>query len=169
VSAAVLYPFAQSSTVGNDAIWCARVAIGFAACCARGARDYQPAAEVLPVGEALPPRPRQVNRLLEKLGRAKCPIIGAGRGVIGAERKRKWRSWPSGRARCRLGPIIVLLGRNAAAEIQARHSPATPLSNTATDAFPRRPRFQSTNSFSGLKMPERGTLDEVTPHQMKPR
>lgn len=49
---------------------------------ARGARDYQPAAEVLPVGEALPPRPRQVNRLLEKLGRAKCPIIGAGRGVI---------------------------------------------------------------------------------------
>jgi hypothetical protein len=39
---------------------------------ARGARDYQPAAEVLPVGEALPPRPRQVNRLLEKLGRAKC-------------------------------------------------------------------------------------------------
>jgi thiamine pyrophosphate-dependent acetolactate synthase large subunit-like protein len=48
---------------------------------ARGARDYQPAAEVLPVGEALPPRPRQVNRLLEKLGRAKCPIIGAGRGV----------------------------------------------------------------------------------------
>jgi hypothetical protein len=28
---------------------------------ARGARDYQPAAEVLPVGEALPPRPRQVN------------------------------------------------------------------------------------------------------------
>jgi len=46
---------------------------------ARGARDYQPAAEVLPVGEALPPRPRQVNRLLEKLGRAKCPIIGAAR------------------------------------------------------------------------------------------
>jgi thiamine pyrophosphate-dependent acetolactate synthase large subunit-like protein len=71
---------------------------------ARGARDYQPAAEVLPVGEALPPRPRQVNRLLEKLGRAKCPIIGAGRGVIGAERKRKWRSWPSGRARCSRPP-----------------------------------------------------------------
>jgi hypothetical protein len=47
---------------------------------ARGARDYQPAAEVLPVGEALPPRPRQVNRLLEKLGRAKCPIIGASLG-----------------------------------------------------------------------------------------
>ena len=64
----------------------------FPACCARGARDYQPAAEVLPVGEALPPRPRQVNRLLEKLGRAKCPIIGAGRGVIGAfdTYGRKW-------------------------------------------------------------------------------
>jgi thiamine pyrophosphate-dependent acetolactate synthase large subunit-like protein len=46
--------------------------------------DYQPAAEVLPVGEALPPHPRQIDRLLEKLGRAKCPIIVAGRGVIGA-------------------------------------------------------------------------------------
>jgi hypothetical protein len=122
VSAAVLYPFAQSSTVGNDAIWCARVAIGFAACCARGARDYQPAAEVLPVGEALPPRPRQVNRLLEKLGRAKCPIIGAGRGVIGAERKRKWRSWPSGRARCSRPPCPLADTRVRPPSFQAAKS-----------------------------------------------
>jgi hypothetical protein len=89
---------------------------------ARGARDYQPAAEVLPVGEALPPRPRQVNRLLEKLGRAKCPIIGAGRGVIGAERKRKWRSWPSGRARCSRPPCPLADTRVRPPSFQAAKS-----------------------------------------------
>jgi acetolactate synthase-1/2/3 large subunit len=44
--------------------------------------DYQPSSTVLPSTAPTQPDPRQVAQLVEKLGRAKCPIILAGRGVI---------------------------------------------------------------------------------------
>jgi thiamine pyrophosphate-dependent acetolactate synthase large subunit-like protein len=46
--------------------------------------DYQPSSTVLPSTAPTPPDPRQVAQLAEKLGRAKCPIILAGRGVMSA-------------------------------------------------------------------------------------
>jgi thiamine pyrophosphate-dependent acetolactate synthase large subunit-like protein len=46
--------------------------------------DYQPSSTVLPSTAPTPPDPRQVAQLVEKLGRAKCPIILAGRGVMRA-------------------------------------------------------------------------------------
>jgi acetolactate synthase I/II/III large subunit len=44
--------------------------------------DYQPSSAILPRPAPLPPHPRQVDELAEKLARAKCPIILAGRGVL---------------------------------------------------------------------------------------
>jgi acetolactate synthase I/II/III large subunit len=44
--------------------------------------DYQPSSSVLPHTEPLPPSAHQIEELAEKLARAKCPIILAGRGVL---------------------------------------------------------------------------------------
>ena len=44
--------------------------------------DYQPSSTVLPRVEPMPPSPRQVDELADKLTRARCPIILAGRGVM---------------------------------------------------------------------------------------
>ncbi|MFL4968787.1 MAG: thiamine pyrophosphate-binding protein [Xanthobacteraceae bacterium] len=51
--------------------------------------DYQPSSTVLPHVEPMPPSPRQVDALVEKLARARCPIVLAGRGVMrsGAEKE----------------------------------------------------------------------------------
>ncbi len=43
---------------------------------------YQPSSTVMPHVEPLPPHPRQIEQLVEKLSRAKCPIVLAGRGVL---------------------------------------------------------------------------------------
>jgi thiamine pyrophosphate-dependent acetolactate synthase large subunit-like protein len=43
---------------------------------------YQPSTAVMPRIEPLPPHPHQVEQLVEKLTRAKCPIVLAGRGVL---------------------------------------------------------------------------------------
>ena len=43
---------------------------------------YQPSSAVLPRVEPTPPHPRQIDELVDKLLRAKCPIILAGRGVL---------------------------------------------------------------------------------------
>ena len=44
--------------------------------------DYQPSSAIMPRTEPAPPNPHQVEQLAEKLARAKCPIILAGRGVM---------------------------------------------------------------------------------------
>ncbi len=44
--------------------------------------EYQPSSTVLPQTEPMPPNPRQIEQLVEKLAGAKCPIIVAGRGVM---------------------------------------------------------------------------------------
>jgi len=44
--------------------------------------DYQPSSTVLPRVEPMPPSPRQVDELADKLTRARCPIVLAGRGVM---------------------------------------------------------------------------------------
>ena len=44
--------------------------------------EYQPSSTVLPRIEPMPPNPRQIDELVEKLAGAKCPIIVAGRGVM---------------------------------------------------------------------------------------
>ena len=44
--------------------------------------DYQPSSTVLPRVEPMPPSPHQVDELVEKLTRARCPIVLAGRGVM---------------------------------------------------------------------------------------
>jgi acetolactate synthase-1/2/3 large subunit len=46
--------------------------------------EYQPSSTVLPATEPVPPDPRQIERLVDKLAAAKCPIILAGRGVLRA-------------------------------------------------------------------------------------
>src|SRR5262249_42988306 len=46
--------------------------------------EYQPSSSVLPATEPLPPNPRQIDRLVEKLARAICPVVLAGRGVMRA-------------------------------------------------------------------------------------
>ena len=46
--------------------------------------EYQPSSSVLPATEPLPPNPRQIEQLVEKLARAKCPVVLAGRGVMRA-------------------------------------------------------------------------------------
>ena len=43
---------------------------------------YQPSSEVMPRVEPAPPHPHQIDALVEKLVRAKCPIVLAGRGVL---------------------------------------------------------------------------------------
>jgi acetolactate synthase I/II/III large subunit len=43
---------------------------------------YQPSAAVLPHSEPMPPVPHQIDQLVERLARATCPIILAGRGVM---------------------------------------------------------------------------------------
>ena len=43
---------------------------------------YQPSSAVLPRVEPTPPHPRQIDELVDKLLRAKCPIVLAGRGVL---------------------------------------------------------------------------------------
>jgi len=43
---------------------------------------YQPSSSVMPRVEPIPPHPHQVDALVEKLSRAKCPIVLAGRGVL---------------------------------------------------------------------------------------
>jgi thiamine pyrophosphate-dependent acetolactate synthase large subunit-like protein len=47
--------------------------------------DYQPSGAVLPHTEPLPAHPRQIYELADKLARARCPIILAGRGVLRAD------------------------------------------------------------------------------------
>jgi acetolactate synthase I/II/III large subunit len=46
--------------------------------------EYQPSSTVLPATERVPPNPRQIEQLVEKLAQAKCPISLAGRGVMRA-------------------------------------------------------------------------------------
>src|SRR4029450_3472255 len=46
--------------------------------------EYQPSSTVVPATERVPPNPRQIEQLVEKLAQAKCPIILAGRGVMRA-------------------------------------------------------------------------------------
>ena len=46
--------------------------------------DYQPSTDVLPNAEPVFPHPHQVERLADRLARAKCPIIVAGRGALRA-------------------------------------------------------------------------------------
>jgi thiamine pyrophosphate-dependent acetolactate synthase large subunit-like protein len=43
---------------------------------------YQPSSQVLPRVEPAPPHPHQIDELVKKLLRAKCPIVLAGRGVL---------------------------------------------------------------------------------------
>lgn len=43
---------------------------------------YKPSTDVLPHVAPLPPHPQQVDQLIEKLTKAKCPIILTGKGVI---------------------------------------------------------------------------------------
>ncbi len=43
---------------------------------------YQPSTAVMPRVEPLPPHPHQIKLLVEKLKRAKCPIVLAGRGAL---------------------------------------------------------------------------------------
>ena len=44
--------------------------------------EYQTSLDVMPNVEPLPPHPQQVEALVDKLVKAKCPIILAGRGVV---------------------------------------------------------------------------------------
>jgi thiamine pyrophosphate-dependent acetolactate synthase large subunit-like protein len=44
--------------------------------------DYQPSSTVLPQVEPMPANAHQVEQLVERLSRAKCPIVLAGRGVM---------------------------------------------------------------------------------------
>ncbi|MFL6950285.1 MAG: thiamine pyrophosphate-binding protein [Xanthobacteraceae bacterium] len=44
--------------------------------------DYQPSSTVLPHVAPMPPSPHQVDELVDKLTRAQCPIVLAGRGVM---------------------------------------------------------------------------------------
>jgi thiamine pyrophosphate-dependent acetolactate synthase large subunit-like protein len=44
--------------------------------------EYQPSAGVLPATERAPPNSRQIDALVEKLARARCPVIVAGRGAL---------------------------------------------------------------------------------------
>jgi acetolactate synthase-1/2/3 large subunit len=46
--------------------------------------EYQPSSAVLPHTEPTPPNPHQIEQLVARLSRAKCPIILAGRGVMRA-------------------------------------------------------------------------------------
>ena len=46
--------------------------------------QYQPSSEILPHVEPTPPHPHQVDAVVEKLVRAKCPIVLAGRGALRA-------------------------------------------------------------------------------------
>ena len=48
----------------------------------------------------MPPHPHQVDELVDKLLRAKCPIILAGRGVVESGAAAEVEEWPSGRGRC---------------------------------------------------------------------
>jgi acetolactate synthase I/II/III large subunit len=43
---------------------------------------YRPSSEVMPRVEPIPPHPQQIGEVVEKLKRAKCPIVLAGRGVV---------------------------------------------------------------------------------------
>jgi acetolactate synthase-1/2/3 large subunit len=43
---------------------------------------YQPSFEVLPRVEPMPPHPHQIDALIDKLVRARCPVVLAGRGVV---------------------------------------------------------------------------------------
>ena len=44
--------------------------------------DYQPSSTVLPATEPMAPSPHQIEELADKLSRAKCPIMLAGRGAV---------------------------------------------------------------------------------------
>jgi thiamine pyrophosphate-dependent acetolactate synthase large subunit-like protein len=44
--------------------------------------EYQPSSSIVPATEPAPPNPAQVDALAEKLARATCPIIVAGRGAL---------------------------------------------------------------------------------------
>jgi acetolactate synthase I/II/III large subunit len=46
--------------------------------------EYEPSSTVLPATEPIPPDPRQVDAMVEKLAAAKCPVVLAGRGVMRA-------------------------------------------------------------------------------------
>jgi acetolactate synthase-1/2/3 large subunit len=43
---------------------------------------YQPSSDILPKPEPSPPNPKQSDQLAEKLAKAKCPIVIAGRGAV---------------------------------------------------------------------------------------
>src|SRR5262245_3329567 len=46
--------------------------------------EYAPSSAVLPAIDPSPPNPRQIEQLVDKLARARCPVILAGRGVMRA-------------------------------------------------------------------------------------
>lgn len=43
---------------------------------------YQPSTTLIPDVEPIPPNPKQIDTLVEKLAEAKCPIVLAGKGVL---------------------------------------------------------------------------------------
>src|SRR5262245_7404524 len=51
--------------------------------------EYQPSSSVLPRMAPLPPDPRQIDELVERLARAACPIILAGRGVMRSDAQKE--------------------------------------------------------------------------------
>src|SRR5258706_3977886 len=61
--------------------------------------EYQLSSSILPATGPIPPEPRQIDALVEKLAQARCPIILAGRGVM-REPLRTSRNWPSSPAPC---------------------------------------------------------------------
>jgi acetolactate synthase I/II/III large subunit len=54
-----------------------------------GIGDYKPASEITPVVARIPPNPEQSAQVAEKLARAKCPIIIAGRGVVWSDARKE--------------------------------------------------------------------------------
>ena len=50
---------------------------------------YQPSSAVLPETRPIPPDPRQIDALVDKLSQARCPIVLAGRGVMRADAARE--------------------------------------------------------------------------------
>lgn len=51
--------------------------------------EYKPATQITPVIAPIPPNPDQAAMVAEKLAKAKCPIIIAGRGVVWADGRKE--------------------------------------------------------------------------------
>lgn len=51
--------------------------------------EYKPATQITPVIAPIPPNPDQAAMVAEKLAKAKCPIIIAGRGVVWADARKE--------------------------------------------------------------------------------